>query len=136
MRRAIHAVRALALAALLLSAAACEPSSPGDGVEPGDLSVRLTAPDANARAVTVTVTGPGQITDARAASAEHVAHARVSGGTLRAAVFGERLEGAVLLFRVPDVRRASEYRATVTEAVDADNLPRADAAAFRATVER
>jgi hypothetical protein len=97
--------------------------------------VRLAAPDASDRAVIVTVTGPAQVSAARSADPAHLVQWRAQGTTLRAAVFGNDLTGPVLRFTVPDVAQAARYRATVVEAVDAANAPRADLSAYHATVE-
>jgi len=130
------------LAALLLAMAipACSGDGGGGGTEPtppvpGTLTVNLTTPNPDDRALRVTVNGPGFST-VTPASAAYLVHSRVSGTTARVAVFGRLGAGALVRVDVPDVNRASSYTATVTEAADSTNALRASMAGYAAAVVR
>jgi hypothetical protein len=124
---------------LALAATAC---TGGDGggtpptqPEPGVLTVNLTTPNPDDRALVVEVTGPS-ISAVTAANAAYVVHSRAPGASsVRVAVFGSLGSGALLRFQVPDVNQASAYSATVVEVADAANALRATAG-YTAAVAR
>jgi hypothetical protein len=134
-RRAVLTLACLASAAL----AACgdaggtlAPSAP----EPGTLTVVLTTPAADDRAVLVSVTGPegaGAVADA---GAGYTVHARGGGTAFRAAVFGRISSGRLVTFSVPDVSRAADYRAVVHEVVDPSSNVRPSLDGYSAAVTR
>lgn len=107
-----------------------------EGAEPGVLTVSLTTPFPDDRAVLVSVTGPGEVGDVAAAGEGYTVHVRPSGTTFRAAVFGKISSGPLLTFAVPDVRRASAYRATVQEVVDPSSNVRPSGAGYSLAVLR
>ena len=113
---------ACAAAAVLAGCGADGPAGPPPPV-PGTLTVTLATPAADDRAILVSVTGPAAPGEVAAGSAGYVVHARASGTTLRAAVFGRLGSGPLLRFAVPDVNRAAEYSATAQEVVDPENVP-------------
>ncbi|HYR11100.1 MAG TPA: hypothetical protein VEQ60_25190 [Longimicrobium sp.] len=119
----------LSLALLLaLAAAACTGGDDGGTTppppEPGVLTVSLTTPNGDDRALVVELTGPS-ISEVASANAAYVVHARPAGtGGVRAAVFGSLGSGALLRFQVPDVNNAAAYKATVVEVADAGNALR------------
>jgi len=128
-----RAVPALAACALL---AACDSGSGPSEPVPGQLTVRVDAPNSD-RALVVQVSGPGPITAVQAASSAARVFGSAGGSSVRAAVFGAFLgESDVLLITVPDVNRAGSYTAQVVEAADANNQLRASLAGYRATVSR
>lgn len=124
---------------LALAAGAC---TGGDGrgttptqPEPGVLTVNLTTPNPDDRALVVQVNGPA-ISGVTAANAAYVVHSRVGASSVRVAVFGSLGSGALLRFQVPDVNQASAYSATVVEVADAANAVRAATTGYTAVVAR
>lgn len=137
-----HSMRPVSLkhlgaAALLFAAGSCadSPTAPEPPV-PGVLSVSMTSPFTDDRAIVIRVRGPGTMSDVGTASDAYVVHARAAGDSLRAAAFGALANGPLLRFSVPDVRKAGEYRATVVEASDPGNALRADVSGYVLTVAR
>ena len=105
--------------------------------EPGVLTVTLTTPNRDDRAVLVSVTGPGEIGEVSAAlPGEYAVHARSNGSSVRAAVFGSISSGPVLRISVPDVNRLSSYTATVQEVVDPSNNVRPSKSGYTLTISR
>ncbi|HEU0054511.1 MAG TPA: hypothetical protein VFQ39_15090, partial [Longimicrobium sp.] len=131
--------RSLAAAAMVVATATatagCDGPSGLAKPEPATLVVRLAAPDAADRALIVELTGPAAVSAPSATDPSLLVQWRAQGTTLRAAVFGVGLNGPVLRFTIPDGAQASRYTASVVEAVDSLNLPRADLSAYRATIE-
>jgi hypothetical protein len=124
---------------LALAAAACTGGDDGGTTppppEPGVLTVSLTTPNTDDRALVVEVTGPS-ITGVTAANAAYVVHSRAPGATsVRAAVFGALGSGALLRFSVPDVNAAAAYKATVVEVADGANALR-QTTGYAATIAR
>ena len=108
------------LAAALLSACG---DAAGTGLapeapQPGTLTVTLTTPFPDDRAMLITVSGPDEATAVVDGGSGYSVHARTGGTTFRAAVFGRLSSGALVRFTVPDVSRASAYKATIQEVVD------------------
>jgi hypothetical protein len=131
-------MRRIWLAALPLALVAPACSGGDNGTDPpppvpGTLTVSLTTPNPDDRALLITIAGPA-ITTVSSANAAYLVHARVAGTTARAAVFGRVGAGAVLRVEVPDVARSGAYSATVTEAADSTNAVRASMAGYSATV--
>ena len=122
----------LVLAAALL--AACDAGEPAKPL-PGDLTVTLATPNADG-ALLVAVTGPGAVGAVQAAAPGAVVRTRTQGTTTTVAVFGTLAAGPLLRLSVPDVRQAKAYTATVREAADAQNAPRASLAGYALTVSR
>jgi hypothetical protein len=114
---------ALLLAVVLV--AACDGGPASDQPRPGDLLVSLSTPNADDRALLVSIAGPEEISAVAAASPAFVVHTRTQGTTTRVAVFGSLADGPVLRLTVPDTRRAAEYTATVLDAADGGNADRA-----------
>lgn len=124
-------------AGLLLTAcggAQEEPAVP-DPV-PGLLELRFTTPNPTDRAVLVAVSGPDVIQSVEGAGAGYVLHARLSGSSFKAALFGPLAGGPLLRFAVPDVGKAEAYRAAVVEVADDANSLRASLAGYTLTVVR
>ena len=134
-------MKLLTRAALLLAAAllpACGDAGAPAKPQPGDLTVTLATPNADA-AMVVSITGPGAVGAVQAASPGAVARARTEGTTTTVAVIGAHDAlgaGPLLRISVPDVRQAKEYAAVVREAADLQNAPRASLAGYALTVER
>lgn len=124
------------LAAALL--AACGDSGGGGTpaqASPGVLTVSLAAPVAGDRALVVSLSGPGELSDVQPA-AGYVAYTGVQGAATRVAVMGAIAAGPVLRFAVPDMRRAGEYHAAVVDAADGQNTARTNMAAYSLTILR
>ncbi|HEV2150495.1 MAG TPA: hypothetical protein VGR37_24055 [Longimicrobiaceae bacterium] len=104
--------------------------------EPGTLTVMLTTPAADDRAVLISVSGPdeaGAVTDA---GGGYSVYARPGGTALRVAVFGKISSGKLVTLSVPDVNRASAYRATIQEVVDPSSNVRPSLAGYSAAITR
>jgi hypothetical protein len=84
----------------------------------------------------VAITGPGAVGAVQAAVPGTVVRSRTQGTTTTVAVFGAPAAGPLLRISVPDVRLAQQYAATVTEAADTQNAPRASLAGYALTVSR
>lgn len=126
------------LAALALALAACDGGGGGGPMEPvaGILTLSIDAPDTDDRAMVLQITGPdiGEVTAARAT---HRLFTRaLPGGGVRAAVFGSLSDGPLLRFEVPDVSKASQYAATVSEVADVQNEPRTGALGYGLSIAR
>ena len=130
-------MKTLPRAALLLAAAllaACDAGAPAKPL-PGDLTVTLATPNKDG-ALLVSITGPAAVGPVQAAAPGAVVRARTQGTTTTVAVFGTLAAGPLLRFSVPDVRQASQYRATVSEAADTQNASRASLAGYALAVSR
>ena len=131
---------AVAAALVVLFAAACggekatEPTKPT--VVPGDLSLRLTTPNADDGAIVLTITGPTAVTNVAASPQGVTVHARTVGTTTRVAVFGALATGELLHFTVPDVNAAAQFAAQVTEVSDRASALRASTVGYAAAVVR
>ena len=107
------------LAAAVLSA--CGDAGAGvapEAPQPGVLTVTLTTPFPDDRAMLITVSGPGEASAVADGGSGYTVHARPGGTSFRAAVFGRLSSGPLVRFTVPDVGRASAYKATIQEVVD------------------
>ncbi|HEV7590751.1 MAG TPA: hypothetical protein VGO40_21755 [Longimicrobium sp.] len=123
---------ALLLAAALL--AACDAGAPAKPL-PGDLTVSLATPNVDG-ALVVAITGPDAVGAVQSAAPGTVVRVRTQGTTTTVAVFGVLAAGPLLRLTVPDVRQASRYAATVREAADDQNAPRASLAGYVLAVSR
>ncbi len=123
------------LAALL---AACGDSGGGTPAQasPGVLTVSLAAPVADDRALVISITGPGAVSDVQPAAAGYAVYAGTQGAATRVAVLGAIAAGPVLRFGVPDVRQAKRYRAAVVDAADGTNTARGSMSPYTLTVSR
>jgi hypothetical protein len=130
-------MKPLRIVAMLVFVGSCadSPTAPEQAV-PGVLTLNLTSPFADDRAIVVRVRGPAAMSGIAAGGDAYVVHARAAGDSLRAAAFGALANGPLLRFSVPDVRQAGEYHATVVEASDPDNALRADVSGYVLTVTR
>jgi hypothetical protein len=125
--------RPAALLAVLL--AACGDSGGGTPAQaaPGVLTVNLAAPVAGDRALVISLSGPGEVSDVQPA-AGYVAYTGTQGAATRVAVMGAIAAGPLLRFAVPDMRRAGEYHAAVVDAADLQNTARTNLAAYSLTL--
>jgi hypothetical protein len=133
-------MKTLPRAALLLAAALLPACGGGDASEPaqpvpGDLTVSLATPNADG-ALLIAITGPDAVGAVQPAAAGAVVRARTQGTTTTVAVFGALAAGPLLRLSVPDVRQAAHYTATLREAADAQNAPRASLAGYSLAVTR
>lgn len=102
---------------------------------PGVLTVALTTPNPNDRAVRLTITGPA-ISQVELAGSGLVLHQRSEGGVIQAALFGPITSGPVLRLTVPDVNRVAAYSVAIPEVADDTNALRAALPGYTATVSR
>lgn len=123
---------ALLLAAALLSA--CDAGAPAKPL-PGDLTVSLSTPNVDG-ALVVSITGPDAVGAVQAAASGTIVRVRTQGTATTVAVFGAVADGPLLRISVPDVRQAGRYAATVREAADDQNAPRASLAGYALAVSR
>ena len=90
----------------------------------GTVTVRLTTPHADDRALIIRVTGPN-MSAVVAANASLVMHMRAETNAFGAALFGNLTNGsAVLRFTIPDVSKLGQYAGTVIEVADDGNAVR------------
>src|ERR671929_50215 len=75
---------------------------------PGVLTISLTTPAADDRAILVTVSGPN-IGAVSSANSAYTVYTSPDNGSVRAAVFGPLASGALLRFAVPDTRASGSY---------------------------
>ena len=131
---------ALVLAGLAAAAlSACGDAGMGVAPEaqgPGVLTVSLTTPFPDDRAVLITVTGPDEATAVVDGGSGYSVHARTGATSFRAAVFGRISSGPLVRFTVPDVGRASAYRATVQEVVDPASSVRSSTSGYALSIGR
>ena len=135
--RSERRMKTLPRAVLLLAAAllpACDAAAPAKPL-PGDLTVSLATPYTDG-ALLIAITGPDAVGAVQAAAPGAVVRARTQGTTTTVAVFGTLAAGPLLRLSVPDVRQAERYTATVTEAADDQNAPRASLSVYALTVSR
>ena len=130
-------MRAVVRARFLVAALAVVTGCGGEsGPTPGELTVRLTTPNADDGAMVLVLSGPGPITNVAAASAGTLVHARDAGGAVRVAVFGSIASGDLIHFSVPDVEQASSYQTTIQEVADRGNVLRPGATAYTLSIVR
>jgi len=104
---------------------------------PGTLELRLTTPNANDRAMLVTVAGPEPIQAVSGSvGSALVFHGRVSGSQATIAVFGPLTSGVVARVGVADVGRVSAYTVTIVEVADDANQLRPSLAGYSLTIVR
>lgn len=120
-------------AVLLACGGGDSPTTP----EPGALEVRLTTPNANDRAILVTVTGPEPIQAVSGSvGGALVLHGRLSGSQATIALFGPLASGAVAQVSVADVGRVGAYTVTIVEVADDANQLRTSLAGYSLTIVR
>jgi hypothetical protein len=101
------------LVALLVAACTSEPTGP----IPGTLRVQLQDPNAGGDgAILVTLTGPAAPTNIVAAAGDTVWGVPFTGTTNSLVLTGHLANGVILSFDIPNLRVASQYTATVTQA--------------------
>lgn len=111
-----------AAALALLALAGCKDGPTGP--TPGELTISLATAATDDRAIVVSVSGPGEIAAVASANPGYTLHSRASGGSFRAAVFGDLSTGPLLRFTVSDVGQAEQYTALVLEVADGANALR------------
>ena len=113
----------------------CGGDSTGPKAVPGDLTATLTTPNADDRAILITITSPGTISPG-AAGADYVVFSKTLTGKTSVAVFGTLTTGPLVRFSVPDVGQAASYVVTVSDVADASNAPRSSLAGYSVTVSK
>ena len=103
---------------------------------PGVLTLTVTTPNTDDRAVVLSVSGPGAITGVESANAAHVLHSRTSGTSFKAAVFGNLNSGPLVRFAVPDVKKAASYSAVLVEVSDTSNAVRTSTSGYQISSAR
>jgi hypothetical protein len=100
---------------------------------PGVLTISLTTPAADDRAIMVTVSGPS-IGAVSSANGAYTVYTYPDNGSVRAAVFGPLASGALLRFAVPDTRASGSYSASINDVAAASNQLRSLGAGYALTV--
>jgi hypothetical protein len=130
----------LVLAALAIQVAGCSDDKPTvtqpPAPVPGVLTLSLATPNADDRAVMISVSGPGPIGETTASGEGYVLHSRVNSTGFRAAVFGNLVSGALLRFAVPDLNKTGSYQAAILEVSDAGNSLRSSTTGYSITITR
>lgn len=109
-----------------------EPTAP----VPGRLIVALTTPNADDAAVLFTV-GGGVISSASVVSSTHLVFFRLaSADSMQAVVVGNVGTGPLATIEVPNVNRASRYKAEIVEVAARDNAVRESLAGYSLNVIR
>ena len=104
--------------------AGCGDDGPDGGTGPtptaGTLTLNLTSPNADDRAIHILIAGSGaadSVGNVQAANASYTIHAKLeNGNTAQAAVFGNLTNGALVTFSVPNVNNTSNYTISVVDA--------------------
>ena len=123
------------ISALVLGS--CETDAGPKQPVPGALTFELQTPNAQDGALLVQLSGPALTVGAVSATgAGNQLFARMSGSTLKVAVFGTIQAGPVFTVSVPDLARASQYSATVSEVADAGNALRGSLTGYAVRVKR
>lgn len=103
---------------------------------PGRLIVDLTTPNTDDAAILFTVRG-GVISSASAVSSTHLVFFRLpSADSMQAVVVGNVATGPLVTIEVPNVGRASRYKAEILEVAARDNRVRESLAGYSLTVIR
>ena len=122
-----------AITGVSLWAVACgdSPAAPDDTDPvpvPGVLTVSLTTPNVDDKALLVSVTGAAtgdSLSNVVLANSSYSMYSRIENGrALKAAFFGNMANGALLRFNVPDTNRVASYNVAVVEAADSTNALR------------
>jgi hypothetical protein len=113
----------LILAAALLIAAGCSGDS-GTAAPPeptpGDIVVSVAGAEAS-RALLIRLSGPGAMTNIRAATSAYQAYSGSGSEGVAVAVFGTFTAGPLLRISVPDTRAYQQYSAAVVESAGPSN---------------
>jgi hypothetical protein len=120
----------LALLAAALLAGCTDRGPITEPAQPGVLVATISTPHADDRALMLELAGAG-ITAVEAASSGYTLHVRSAGQLHRVAVFGDLQSGALLRFRVPDVRSRAAYTVRVLESGGPENALRSDLDGYR-----
>lgn len=113
----------------------------GTGPTPtaGTLTLNLTSPNADDRAIHIRITGSGaadSVSNVQAANASYTIHAKLeNGNTAQAAVFGNLTNGALVTFSVPNVNNTGRYTFSVVDAADANNALRTNKGSYTLQVQ-
>ncbi len=113
----------------------------GTGPTPtaGTLTLNLTSPNADDRAIHIRIAGSGaadSVSNVQAANASYTIHAKLeNGNTAQAAVFGNLTNGALVTFSVPNVNNTGRYTISVVDAADANNALRNNQGSYTLQVQ-
>ncbi len=138
----IRTIAAAALSAALLAGLACgddeaptEPTSPDGPEGTVTLAVTLTTPNTDDGAILFTVSGAA-VDAPVAASTDHQLFTRqADAGSVRVALVGDLVAGALLEFEAPEGTDASAYTAEIVEVANRGTALREDLADYALTVE-
>lgn len=100
---------------------------------PGMLTVSLSTPAQDDRAVMIAVSGPG-IGTVVSASGAYALYTKPEDTGVRVALFGPLVSGPLLRFNVPDTRHPQSYSAAIIEVATAANQLRAVGAGYAVTI--
>lgn len=133
----------LLVGAALLWTAGCGSDDEGTGPSgpvAGTLTVNLTTPNADDRAMHLSIQGAGaadSVSNVQLVNASFTLLSRVEGGNeAEAAVFGDLADGALVRFSVPDVNSASRYTASIVDVADGSNEVRSDLSGYNLQIEQ
>ncbi len=122
--------------------AGCGDDGGDGGTDPtptaGTLTLNLTSPNADDRAIHIRITGSGAADSVSnvAANASYTIHAKLeNGNTAQAAVFGNLTNGALVTFSVPNVNNTGRYTISVVDAADANNALRTNTGSYTLQVQ-
>lgn len=108
----------------------------GPKAVPGELTATLVTPNADDRAILITITGPGPVSSVAAANDDYVVFSKVSGSKVSVALFGSLTSGTVIRFHVPDVGLVSSYTASLVEVVDPANNVRPQQTGYSVSISK
>ena len=100
---------------------------------PGTLTVHLAATGTNAGAMVLVVSG-GAVESVTTVGNYEVTSS-TDGAGVHLMVIGDLADGALVRLQVPDVSRASEYVAVISQVADRVNFGLIDATGYRVTID-
>jgi hypothetical protein len=119
------------LVLLLVLLAACHPDVPT--TVPGSLTVRLAAAGANDGALVMVISG-GEITSVQGAGTYEVTSFTDAAG-VHVMVVGNLAGGSLVHLQVPDISRAADYLAVITQVADRNSFGLIDPSAYLLTID-
>ena len=119
------------LAPLLVLLAACHSTVPT--TVPGTLTVHLASAGSNGGAMVFVVSG-GAVESVQAAGDYEVTSITDAAG-VHLMVVGNLAAGALVRLQVPDVSRATDYVAVISQVADRTNFGLVDATGYRVTID-
>lgn len=119
------------LAPLVMLLVACHSTVPT--AVPGTLTIHLASAGTNGGAMVLVVSG-GAVDSVQAVGNYEVT-SNTDGAGVHLMVVGNLAAGALVRLQVPDVSRASEYVAVISQIADRTNFGLVDATGYRVTID-